>query len=125
MDVVGYTLDGPGTSRGSISGIVNVSTGSAGGVTVRAYKGTHIVASTSTAGDGTYTLAGLPPSTAGYDVCAVAPNDTVAGQCYSGVDGVEWDGPNPPPGQHPRPGAGRDAARQTSTSTCANRCPPA
>ena len=100
VDVLGFTLDGPGTSRGSISGIVSVSAGIPDDLAVRAYTGTHVVVSTRTAGDGTYTLAGLAPSTIGYDVCVVAPNDGLAGRC---VDGVQWNSPNPPPDSTPVP----------------------
>ena len=61
-------------------------------MTVRAYNGTAILASTRTSVDGTYTLAGLPVTTDGDDVCVVAPNGNVAGRCYNGV---EWDGTTP------------------------------
>ena len=100
VDVLGYTLDGPGVSRGTISGTVSVLTGSADGVTVRAYNGTDIETSTLTATDGTYTLPGVPARAAGYDICVVAPNDSVAGQCW---DGVEWDGTTPAPEGTPVP----------------------
>lgn len=62
------------------------------------YDGTNVVASALTGTDGTYTVAGVQARVAGYTVCAVAPNDSVAGRCFWDL---EWDGTTPAPGSTP------------------------
>jgi carboxypeptidase family protein len=98
VDVVGYTLDGPGASRGSITGTVDVLNVPANGLTVRVYEGMNVVASALTGADGTYTVAGLQATADGYTVCVLAPNDSIGGRCFWDL---EWDGTTPAPGSTP------------------------
>src|SRR5438477_132300 len=84
--------------NGSIAGTVTAANGGGGlhFVNVYIFNGNSFVDSTSTAVDGTYTVAGLAASLTGYSVCFDASSATggssttgYADECY---DDVAWNG---------------------------------
>ena len=97
-------VDASLSTAGAISGTVTAAPDGAPltQVTVEVFDADgQYVTQTSTAGDGTYTVLGLPASATGYTVCfdaAFASGGSAAGyrdQCYADA---AWDGSSPPSG---------------------------